>query len=172
VAAQYGNEAGYANTINDGQWHHLVFVVDRNGEVRTYMDGVPVHAKSIVGLEFNPDTGLPLTIGQGANGDYAVGGVLEMDDLGLWRRTLTQYEAQAIYTVGSRYGRSFDTEGPVEVILGCQSTPTGVVLTWTAGTLESADDIEGAWTTVAGAVAPSYTVNPAGARKFFRVKVQ
>jgi hypothetical protein len=172
VAAQYGNEAGYANAINDGQWHHLVFIVDRAGDVTTYMDGVRVHRKPIAGLEFNPDTGLPVQIGQGANADYAVGGSFEMDDLGVWRRALSEYEAQAIYIVGDRHGRSFDTEGPAEVSLGCQRSATGIALTWTTGILESADDLKGSWTAVPGANPPSYTVSPIGTCKFYRIRVE
>ena len=172
VAAQYGNDAGYADTLNDGQWHHLTFVVDRASDVTTYVDGEKVHAKSIAGLEFNPDTGLPINIGQGANSDYAVGGVFEMDDLGVWRRALSEFEAQAIYVVGNGYGRSFDTEGPATVTLGCERTAAGIVLTWSAGILESADNINGAWTPVPGVSAPTCTVNPTEIHKFYRVKVQ
>lgn len=172
VAAQYGNDIGYANAISDGQWHHLVFVVDRAGDVTVYMDGTPAHRKPIAGLQFNPDTGMPINIGQGAYGDYTVGGSFELDDLGIWRRALSKYEAEAIYVVGNGHGRSFDTEGPATVTLACQSTVAGLVLTWSAGTLESADTLAGPWTAVAGASAPSYTAPMSGACKFFRVRVQ
>jgi hypothetical protein len=172
VAAQYGNDAGYANAISDGQWHHLVFVVDRAGDVTVYMDGAWAHRKPIAGLQFNPDTGLAINIGQGANGDYAVGGSFELDDLGIWRHALSKYEAEAIYVVGNGHGRSFDTEGPATITLACQSTVAGLVLTWSAGTLESADTLAGPWTAVAGASAPSYTAPMSGACKFFRVRVQ
>lgn len=172
AAAQYGNEAGYPNSISDGQWHHLVFIVDRTGDVSTYSDGVKVHAKSIAGLQFNLDTGLSVNIGQGAYGDYKVAAVCEMDDLGVWRRPLTHYEAQAIYVVGSQFGRSFDTEGPPTVTVNIELAPGGATLRWSSGTLESADELTGTWTTVPGANPPSYTVAPTGSRKFFRVRVQ
>ena len=171
AAAQYGNDAGYANTLNDGEWHHLAFLIDRTGDVATYVDGKWVHSKSIQGLAFNPDTGLSINIGQGANADYKVGGTVEMDDLGIWRRALSEYEAQAIYVVGSQYGRSFDSEGPATVTLAWQRAAMGITLTWSTGTLEAADDINGTWSTVTGAAAPSYTVTPTGVRKFYRVRV-
>lgn len=170
-AAQYGNDAGYADAINDGQWHHLVFLVDRAGDVTTYMDGVRVHAKSIAGLVFNLDSGMSVDIGQ-AGGSYAVAGTMDMDDLGIWRRVLTEYEAQSIYLVGSKYGRSFDSIGPVEVRVEIQSTAGGVRLTWTSGTLQSSDNVAGGYTTVAGATSP-YVVQPgATGSKFYRVLVE
>ncbi|MHC1762971.1 MAG: LamG-like jellyroll fold domain-containing protein [Verrucomicrobiia bacterium] len=172
VAAQYGNEAGYANAISDGQWHHLVFVVDRAGDVTVYMDGAWAHRKPIAGLQFNPDTGLAVNIGQGANGDYPVSGSLELDDLGVWRRALSKYDAEAIYVVGNGYGRSFDTEGPATVTLAWEASASGLVLTWSAGTLESADTLAGPWTAVTGASAPTYTAPLSGTGKFFRVRVQ
>lgn len=171
VVAQYGNDVGYANSLNDGEWHHLAFLVDRAGEMVTYQDGVRVHAKPLAGLEFNLDTGLALTIGQGADGAYPEAGSFEMDDLGIWRRALTDYDAQAIYVVGSNYGRSFDDAGPTEVVLGITKTATGVTLTWTTGTLESADSITGAWTTVTGATPPSYNATVDAGDTFYRVRV-
>ncbi len=169
-AAQYGNDAGYANVLNDGNWHHLAFLVDRADEVTTYCDGVRVHAKSIAGLVFNTDTGLPINIGQGASADYAVAGSFEMDDLGIWRRELTEYDAQAIYVVGSRHGRSFDTTGPAEIRLGIAQTGSTLTLTWTSGTLEAADTVNGTYTAVSGASAPSFTTSATGSAKFYRVR--
>ena len=41
---------------------------------------------------------------------------------------------------------------------------------WPAGTLEAADAVNGAYQTVPGAVAPSDSVAPGGAAKFYRMK--
>lgn len=158
------------NTINDGQWHHLVHVFDRTADGTTYLDGVKVNAFSIVtAADWNLDSGFPWNIGQ-ASGTYPEAGTFEMDDLGIWRRTLNRYEAESIYVVGN-LGRSFDTEGPAEVKITFQVTGGNLVLGWTSGTLESADEVTGSWSPVTGASAPSHPVTPNAARKFYRVKL-
>jgi hypothetical protein len=169
VAAQYGDEAGYPNVLNDGNWHHLVFIVDRAGEVTTYLDGAKVHTKSIAGLAFNLNTGMAVNIGQ-AGGNYPVGGQFEIDDLGIWRAVLTDADAQSIYIVGQEFGRSFDTTGPAEVTMQIRQIATGVEILWPSGRLESAPAISGPWGTVSGANAPSHTVTPTDAARFYRVR--
>jgi hypothetical protein len=169
AAAQYGNDVGYANALNDGNWHHLVFLVDRAGDVATYMDGVKVHAKSIAGLAFNLNTGLNLDLGQ-AQGSYAVAGDFQMDDLGIWRRVLTDYDAQAIYVVGQNYGRSFDTDAPPELRVEIERTANGALIKWSSGTLEAADSVGGPWNAVAGATPPTYNVTTSSAAKFYRAR--
>jgi hypothetical protein len=94
-----------------------------------------------------------------------------MDDLGIWRRTLNHYEAQAIYVVGQNHGQSFDSKAVAEVKVQITRTTAGVELTWSSGTLESSDQINGAFTTVNGATSP-FKVEPANGNKFYRVKVQ
>lgn len=169
-AAQYGNDAGFPDTLNNGQWHHVVHVIDRNAEVTTFVDGAKVHAKSIAGLTFNTDTGLPVTIGQGANGDYAVAGSFEMDDLGVWRRALTEYEAMSIFIVGNTHGRSFDVPAPAEVVLTFKVEGGNLVLGWTSGTLEGSTSVTGPWLPVSGTGNGAATITPDGDLRFFRVK--
>jgi len=154
--------------VNDGQWHHLVHVVDRQGDVTTYVDGVRVHAKSIAGLEFDLNTSLDVNIGQANSGLYAVAGEFEMDDLGIWRRALTPIEAQSIY-LAAQSGASFDTYGPVA--LSIQKAGNILELIWQAGTLEATTDVNGTYTPVAGAVAPYRQVTPGATRTFYRVKL-
>lgn len=159
------------NTINDGTWHHLVHIFDRSGDGTTYLDGVKVNATSIAtAYDWDLRTALPWTVGQ-AGGSYAEPGVFEIDDLGVWRSVLTDYDAQAIYIVGQDYGRSFDTTAPVEVTMQIQKTANGVEIQWSNGTLESADSVTGPWSTVNGANPPSLAVTPSGAAKFYRVKL-
>jgi hypothetical protein len=159
------------NTLNDGTWHHLVHTFDRTGDGTTYLDGVKVNATSIANAAtWDLRTGTDWNIGQ-AGGYYAEGGLFTMDDLGIWRRVLNDYEAEAIYVVGQNYGRSFDTTAPPAVTMQIQLTANGVVISWSSGTLESADNVAGPWSTVTGANPPSVTVSPAGGAKFYRVKL-
>ena len=169
-----GGDAGSAGlyspdfTINDGQWHSLVHVFDRTGDAVTYLDGAIADVRSIVGLG-SFDNGASFTIGQDPTGQYQESGVEQIDDLGIWRRTLSEYEAQAIYVVGSKFGRSFDTGAPAAVVITTQFDGTNLVIGWPAGVLESAADLSGPWTAVSGATAPSYRTTPAATRQFYRV---
>jgi hypothetical protein len=161
------------NTLNDGNWHHVVHIFDRTGDAATYLDGVKAHAMSIAsgaGWDFNVPT-TSWNIGQAEGGTYAVAGTFEMDDLGVWRRLLNHYEAQAIYVVGNGYGRSFDTTAPPEVRIQIEATASGVELRWSNGTLESSERVDGGYSTVLGAASP-FTVTPATGNRFYRVKVQ
>jgi hypothetical protein len=156
------------NNLNDGNWHHVIHTFDRAGEATTYVDGEAVHSMSIVyATGWDLDTGLDWNIGQ-AGGVYAVGGEFAMDDLGIWRRALQPDEAEAIYRVGQN-AASFDAYGPVS--LTAQPTATGLELIWQAGTLESADSLDGTWQPVTGASAPYYPVTVSGNQKFYRVKL-
>jgi hypothetical protein len=101
-----------------------------------------------------------------------VAGTFEIDDLGVWRRVLTDYDAQAIYIVGDGYGRSFDTTAPAEVRIEFETTAGGLELTWSSGTLESSDRVDSGYSTVAGASSP-FTVAPGTTgNRFYRVRVQ
>lgn len=159
------------NTLNDGVWHHLVHVFDRTGDATTFLDGVKVHAMSIAtaaGWDLN--TGNPWNIGQ-ASGTYAEAGSFRMDDLGIWRRVLSDYDAQSIYIVGQNHGRSFDSTAPPEVRLSIGRTEGALRLEWSTGTLEAAPSVSGPWSAVAGANPPSHTVQPTEAAGFYRVKL-
>jgi hypothetical protein len=93
-----------------------------------------------------------------------------MDDLGIWRRALTEYDAQGIYIVGEEHGRSFDTDAPPEVRVEIERTASGATVRWSNGTLESADSVGGPWGTVTGATPPAYNVTTSGAATFYRVR--
>jgi len=155
--------------LNDGRWHSVVFSFDGTiGVANTYIDGSLVAFRSIVGLK-SIDTGKPICLGQDPTGTFAVDGSLQIDDLGLWRRALSSYDARAIFLSGQNSGASFDAYGPV--ILSQISVPGGFRLIWQAGTLLEADSVGGAWTPVTGAVAPTHTVNPGAGNKFYRIQL-
>ncbi len=159
--------------LNDGEWHHLVHVFNRSGNALTYVDGTLANATDISALAGADLTngGQSWEIGQANSGAYAEPGEFALDDLGFWRRALTDYEARAIYIVGSQYGRSFDVTGPTDVALTFQFDGSAVTVGWPSGTLQSAPTVTGPWTDVPGAAAPSYKVTPAAAAGavFYRV---
>ena len=161
---------GAIATLNDGQWHNLVYTFYRSGVATVYLDGAVANQTSIAAGEgWNLDTGAVWNIGQTAGGDYPVDGQFDMDDLGIWRQALSQANAQSIYIVGQNYGKSFDTYGPVTITANL--TSSGLELIWQAGTLYSADTLTGQWTPVAGASAPYFKAPLTAANKFYRVKL-
>jgi hypothetical protein len=162
------NPAG-GPAINDGNWHNVVASFDREtGIADTYIDGSLVTSRSWAGLG-DLDTRQLICLGQDPTGKYAVDGVFQMDDLGIWQRSLTIYDAQAIYQLGQAGGLSFDTYGPVTLV----QIPLGhdLQLVWQAGILLEADSIEGPWTPVIGASPPAYVVSPGSGNKFYRIQL-
>lgn len=59
---------------------------------------------------------------------------------------------------------------PPEITMGISLADGQVTITFEAGTLEAAAAVEGPWTPVDGAAAPSHTVTPDGAAEFYRVR--
>ena len=161
---------GSQNRHNDGEWHHLVFTVNRTGSVIVYVDGLKVDERP-AGDYGDLTQPQEVLIGQANNGDYADPGTLEIDDLGIWRRELAGFEAQSIYIVGQQHGRSFDQSAPVVTDPQLKIAVSGgnLEITWTGGTLESVDALGGAWAPVAGASAPKHTVTAGDGAKFYRV---
>jgi hypothetical protein len=73
-------------------------------------------------------------------------------------------------TVANSAFATYGSIVPPAVTLECQSINGQVVLTWTAGTLQSAPAITGPYTDIAGASSP-YTLLPSGPQQYFRVRV-
>jgi hypothetical protein len=92
---------GDIGSINDGHWHHLVHTLDRVKGMVTYLDGVPAHYIVAQGTSVasagDIDTGNPATIGQDPTGQYQETGSADIDDLGVWHKSLTALEAASIY---------------------------------------------------------------------------
>ncbi len=162
VGSSAGLYSPVNNDINDGNWHSLVHVFHRLGNAITYLDGVAVNTTDIGGLASLDlsSTGNTWEIGQAGGGTYGEAGAFSLDDLGFWRRALTDYEARSIYIVGNGYGRSFDVPAPPSVTLTVSTDGTRVTIGWSNGTLQSASSPTGPWINVGGASAPKYTFTP------------
>jgi hypothetical protein len=160
----------HAGPMNDGNWHHLVFVSDQiNSVCQAYTDGALDRTVSANLGSLN--TGNPTAIGNDPTGTYtganAAGGYT-IDDVGIWRRALTLTDVQSIYAAGTA-SNSFDTFGPVQ--LATIVTGTGQLqLSWQQGTLQSTTNLAGIWTNVPGATPPVYVVTPSGSQNFYRVQ--
>jgi hypothetical protein len=165
---------GTKNLINDGNWHSLIYVFNRTAATTAvYLDGFPASgtaqgaqvASPTVG---NIDVSTGATIGQDPTGLYPQGGSASIDDLGVWARALTQLEVESIYLAGSLNQVSF-TGAPTTFTLKVLPGPQ-LQLTWNAGIIQSATNLLGPWTDVAGATSP-YVVSPTEAQQYFRGKL-
>jgi hypothetical protein len=106
---------GDADSINDGNWHHLVHTFDRTNGMATYLDGLPPPFSNTGGataVPTNVDTGHAAVIGQDATGHYPETGSADIDDLGVWRRSLSALEAASIYLAAASNHLSFTGSGP------------------------------------------------------------
>jgi Concanavalin A-like lectin/glucanases superfamily/Immunoglobulin domain len=173
--------SGPDNSINDGNWHNFVLTVDRTAHMaNSYLDGAPVASRDITGLG-SLDNGSSVTIGQDPTGQYPTLSpatqselntwgplqVATLDDLGIWRRALTDLEARSIYYAGQN-GKSFDIFGPVVLTIN-RLANGNIELIWQTGTLKSATSLLGPWTPVSGASAPYYQFTPTSTNTFFGV---
>lgn len=168
------NVYGAVGSLNDGQWHHLVFSFDRQGLGVTYLDSLVVDSRLITSVG-SLDTGNQTCIGQDPTGLYAgfewpISFAL-LDDLGIFRRALTPLEATAIYAAGLN-GHSFVNKVVEQPTVTVQMQQDGTLrLQWEGGgTLQQADQVTGGFTDIAGAASP-HTVSPSAAQKFYRVRL-
>lgn len=164
---------GSPGALSDG-WHHVVVSFNRNGNAATYIDGVEVNSKSLTADKNNVDTPAEMATNVGQDGTGSYGPAFtdaDIDDLGIWRRVLTAQEAAAIYAAGQK-GQDLskavvsggDSGGSISVV----RSGTGIRLTFT-GILQSADNVQGPYTDVAGATSP-YETAASGATRFFKVR--
>ena len=98
--------------------------------------------------------GYSLVMGQDPSGGYIgnANGGYSLDDLCIWRRLLTQADVTAIYTAGQA-GLNATQWTPLTI----SQTATTLTVNWSSGILQSSPNVNGPWTPVAGAVAPTYT---------------
>lgn len=161
---------GPIGSINDGNWHHLLYVLDRSEGSVTYLDGVPSAFTRQEGTTFGAagdiSTGAPATIGQDPAGQYGEFGSADIDELGVWRRPLTPLEAASVYVAGVAKLGFEDGEVTLDLEVTADKQ---LKLSWPAGTLQSADSISGSFTDVT-TVSP-YLVAPTAQQRFYRVKL-
>lgn len=159
-------------SINNGAWHHIVLTIDKAGMLAaTYVDGAQVDLRSITGLG-SLDTTNNVVFGQDPSGTYGetsnINGSYSIDDVGIWRRALSSYEAESIYAVARDYNHTFDTIERIPININ--RVGTFVDLSWQAGTLLQAANAAGPYTPVPGAAAPFYRTTPTATPVFFRVQ--
>lgn len=98
---------GPDNGLALNEWQHLVFVMIPGQTMKVFQNGVLVNTTDISGVTPGLETGLPMTIGQTGSGYYDVMAQMDIDDMGIWKKALTDVEARSIYYVALN-GFSFD----------------------------------------------------------------
>ena len=153
--------------IGDGAWHNVIGVVDRGQQMAfAYVDGALDGSWSIAGLG-TLSYGNLITIGQDPTGNYG-SEVFDLDDVGIWRRALTAYEAASVYGAAQNSSESFDVHGPVNV--SAKRVGANIDVSWQAGTLLQSTNVAGTYTPVPGATVPFYRASPTNSATFFRVR--
>jgi hypothetical protein len=87
-----------------------------------------------------------------------------IDEVAVFNTTLTSQQIQDLY-------KGIASEPPPQVRVTWQQVGSNLVLSWTQGSLEATDALGQSWAPVTNASSP-YSLTPAGAKRFFRVKVQ
>jgi autotransporter-associated beta strand protein len=162
-----------SNLINDGNWHHLVHVGTRAANVATYLDGTQVDSEAISFIG-NIDNNNAATIGQDPTGAYPVAAQADLDDLGVWRRTLTPLEVSGIYLAGATNHVSFAP--PINPLVRAalqivQVSPGQYQIVWTGGgTLQASGDVVGTYTNVPSGNSPYTIPISSSPQLFYRLK--
>lgn len=162
-----------SDVINDGNWHHLVHVATRAANVATYLDGVQVDSEAISFIG-DTDNGNAAAIGQDPSGAYPVSAQADIDDLGVWRRTLTPLEVSGIYLAGATNHVSFApavnpvVRASLQIV---QVSPGEYQIVWTGGgTLQASGDVTGTYTNVPSATSPYPVSSSSSPQLFYRLK--
>jgi hypothetical protein len=144
--------------VATNQWTHLAATYDGTTK-RFYVNGVEV---GISTTPFGVNDSSVLRIGGGASegsGNYFFEG--DVDEVAIYDKALTSEQIVQHFLAGSPI-----TEAPS--LTGARQGDN-LVLTWSGGTLVSADTVNGSWEDVAGATSP-LTVTPTGQARFYRVR--
>jgi hypothetical protein len=188
-------------TIEDGNWHHCAATFNRGGNVGLYVDGQLKQVSLLASPNLtyggffwpttidndppNPRTRTATgawNIGEDGSGLYtSVGGGHDgpgisvtnacIDDVGIWRRTLTPNEVLAVYNAGNA-GASLDTAtlvaNPHPLDPTITASPTAITVNKGNAMLFSAPAINGPWTEITAARGTNVYVELPGPQKFFR----
>ncbi len=147
--------------VPPGQWSFVALTIAPN-QATLYLgsNGVLLSATNAIAHDAEPWDG-PTAIG--ADTLSVPGSVFngEIDEVAVFNYTLSPAQIGALYSMAV-------LGSPIS--LSCQTIGANLMLSWPHGTLLQATNLNGAWTPVAGAAPPSFTVTPAG-QLFYRVRV-
>ncbi len=107
-AEQVGERRDYDSgpgLVGDGSWHHVAVTFQRGGQAVTFVDGKEINRQPLPTTGTTVSPGLPTNIGQDGRGNYTDNSTVSMvdgtiDDVAIWRRSITSDEILGIYRKG------------------------------------------------------------------------
>ena len=146
-----------AGDLGTTTWIHLAGTYD-GSKWTLYRNGVAVaSAASTVGA-VTVDAQWAIGHNGEGGGDVFAGGI---DEVALFGKALTAAQIKAHYDAA--------TASAAAPVLGWTRGVNGLSLSWTSGSLQSADTINGVFSDVSGAASP-FAVSGSGATKFYRLR--
>jgi hypothetical protein len=160
-------------SVTFGQWHLVSVAVDTTANTaHVYVDGHDVSLGSTSVLASSSRTN-DVLLGKAADGAFPFTGTMDEARISSSARS-TNWIWASWATVAPN--SSFASYAPVTstsitpVTLNFSTGGGNLILNWSQGTLQSADQVPGPYTNVNGAVAP-YSIPLTNAEKFYRIKV-
>jgi hypothetical protein len=153
-------------TVSDGKWHHVAFAYDQGsaGGISCYIDGaLDSQGFNTTAWFWTPTATIEL--GQDFNdGGYWRNFQGSMDDVRMYNRILTQSEIQSAMTgsVGV-----LDTAS-LKLRLDFAAPPGGLAVSWPYGSVQTASQVNGAYTTFTNVISPLPVAAGAASQSFYR----
>ncbi len=160
-----GKVTGTSDTISDGNWHHVVGVIDTNDTWRLYVDGSLVSQVDYNGVNLDLTNSDHLRIGDGhfSNDDFEG----EIKEVSIWNRAKSALEVLNDYASGSFTGTEANLMGYFPLDEGTGSTAYDLSVagadgtfynspTWTTDTLVDTTYVPNDSVKVSGAVSYRY----------------
>jgi len=142
--------------------------------MQTYLDGAPVSSSAISFITDSIDTANPANIGQDGTGQLVLADAEgDLDDLAVWRRTLTDFEVSGIYLAGATNHVSFAPVVIVSVALQVQQVSPGqyqIVWPGSGWTLQASPTVTGGYTNLPSGTSPYPVPTSSGPQLFYRLK--
>ena len=84
-----------SGTINDGEWHHVLVVFDRDANLSMYIDGVLTEETDMSGVG-NIDSPFNFNLGQDGTGAYSAAATCELTKIRVWNRVVAYSEVESL----------------------------------------------------------------------------
>jgi len=175
-----GNGAGNTPTFHTGTgavsfgvWHLITASINRtNSNAHLYVDGFEVAGTGSVRNDFGTVAN-HVNLGTLVGGSFPINGLLDESRIRAGNSSSNWVWASYMTVASNNVFQSYAPISSSLVSINAQLINHKLVLTWPSGTLESATQVAGPYTTnnVFGATSP-YTNNVTGPQQFFRVKVR
>lgn len=159
-----------SHSVSTGAWHHLFVSADRNaGTAALYVDGLNVTAPGTNSIVTDFANNATMTLGSFTNSHWFLNGTTDEARIESGVRS-PAWVWTSWATVAETNFANYGSITLPPVTLRAQMVSGEVVLTWSKGVLQSAPNVAGPYSDMAGLTSP-YTNTPSGAQQFYRVRI-